>query len=293
MRFFLKGVAALSFVATALFSASAAEQSALAEAIKGLQAKVDFYPKPWPLKNLVKPGVLSVALGGGTPPEDFVDPSTGELTGALHDLYIKVGEDLGVQVEFTKIAWASMLPGLKANRFDMACTGAAWTGERLGTRDFHMTDPVGVNGTLALTTKDTGITTWEQTQGKRLGGVTGEIFLQDALKHLKGIGEVTEFPGSNENLLALVNGQVDFIVQNMTVLNHMITNAPSKDNLVVIGPPLTVYPTALCVNPRETDLLKAVNLLLANYRSDGTLKELLLKYNGVPEVVDILRSIGY
>lgn len=273
--------------------ASAQESQSIAGAIKGLEATVDFYPKPWPLDDLVKPGVLSVALTGESPPMDFVDPKTGELAGVANDLYKKIAQDLGLEIEITKIAWAATLPGLSANRFDVACAGAAWTTERLGSADFHMTSPVGVNGTLALTTKETGITNWEQTQGKRLGGVRGEVFLQDARTRLKGLAGVTEFPGSAESLLALSNGQVDFIVQNMTVVNHMLMNAPSKDDLVVIGPPLSVYPTALCVNPRGADLLEAINLLLANYRSDGTLKAMYAKYGGVPEVVDVLKSLGY
>lgn len=293
MRVISIAVAALSIAAMSHSIALAEENSSLANAIKGLEATVDFYPKPWPLVNLISPGVLSVALTGESPPMDFIDTSTGELTGAVHDLYQKIGEDLGLEVQFTKLAFAGTLPGLKANSFDIACAGAAWTAERLGSQDFHMTSPIGVNGTLGVTTKSTGITSWNDTAGKRLGGVTGEVFLRDAREKLQGLAEVTEFPGSAESLLALSNGQVDFIVQNMTVINHMLKNAPNKDDLVLIGPPLSIYPTALCVNPRETDLLKAVNLLLANYRSDGTLKQLYEKYGGVPEVVDVLKSIGY
>lgn len=269
------------------------ENSAISAAVAKVKATVDFYPKPWPLKNLVKPGVLTVALTGESPPGDFIDPKTGAHAGHVYDLYVQLAADLGLTPEFTKIAWAGTLPGLKANRFDMGCAGASWTAARLSSEDFHLTDPITVNGTIALASKASGITTWEQTKGKQLGGVKGELYLEDARKKLQGLGGVTEFPGAPEAFLALENGQVDFVVSNISVTNNALKNSPSKDNLVVIGPPLGVYPQSLCVNPRETDLLKAVNVLLGNYRADGTIRKLYVKHGAMPELLDILKEIGY
>lgn len=280
--------------ACALTQAQAQDASAtLSKAIAGVQATVDFYPKPWPLKNLVKSGVLTVALTGESPPGDFVDPKTGELTGHIHDLYEQIAKDLGLKAEFTKISWAASLPGLKANRFDMACAGASWTTERLASEDFHLTDPMTLSGTMGLTSKRSAVSNWTDMKGKRLGGVKGELYLQDARKKLADLAGVTEFPGAPEALLALQNGQIDLMASNISVIAYMVKTAPNKDDLVVVGPPLSVYPQSLCVNPRETDLLKAVNLLLGNYRADGTIKRLFEKHGALPELLDLLKGIGY
>lgn len=289
---------AVALAAGALFSAPVSAQTAdaskaIAGAIAGVSATVDFYPKPWPLKNLVKPGTLTVALTGQSPPADYVDPKTGKLTGYVNDLYRQIAKDLGVEVEFVQIAWAGSLPGLKANRFDMACSGASWTTERLGSEDFHLTSPMTISGTIGLTLRKTGIKSWEDMKGKRLGGVKGELYLQDARKKLTTVAGVTEFAGAPESLLALQNGQIDMLVQNISVVGFMIRNAPNNEDFVVVGPPLSVYPQSLCVNPRQTDLLKAVNVLLGNYRADGTLKRLSEKHGALPELVDLLKSIGY
>jgi ABC-type amino acid transport substrate-binding protein len=56
---------------------------------------------------------------------------------------------------------------------------------------------------------------------------------------------------------------------------------------------MVIYPGGLCINPREADLAKAVNLLLANYRADGTLRAIFVKYGVPPEVIDQLKAIGY
>ena len=61
------------------------------------------YPNPWPLKNLVADGVLTVGTTGASPPRTFVDPASGELTGSYVELFSKLGEDLGLQVEFVQI----------------------------------------------------------------------------------------------------------------------------------------------------------------------------------------------
>lgn len=287
------GLAVALCTAWSLPAVAQPASDAVDTAMGEIKAVVDFFPKPWPIKNLVKPGTLTVTVTGEAPPGDFVDPKTGELTGFIHDLYLKIGADLGLPVEFVKLPFVSSLPGLKANRFDMACASAAWTTARLGSDDFIMSSPIAVSGLLALTTKSSGINGWDGVAGKRLGGVQGEIYLQDAKRLLPGLGPVTEFSGAPDMVLALQNNQVDIVVTNSTIMRFIMQAAPNKADLVVIGPAKSIYPGGLCINPREADLAKAVNVLLANYRSDGTLKSIYAKYGVPTSVVDQLKSIGY
>ncbi len=266
---------------------------ATATAMGEINAVVDFYPKPWPLKNLVKAGALTVTVTGEAPPGDFVDPKTGELTGFIHDLYLKIGADLGLPVDFVRLPFVSSLPGLKANRFDMACASAAWTTERLGSNDFVMSSPISVSGLLGMTLKGSGITSWDSVKGKRMGGVQGEIYLQDARRKVSDAGPTTEFPGAPEMMLALQNKQVDFVVTNSTIVRYVMQTAPNAGDIVIIGPAKAIYPGGLCVNSREVDLVKAVNVLLANYRADGTLKAIYQKYGVPTNIVDQLKAIGY
>ncbi len=284
----------LAVALCATWSAAALAQPDAVDAAMGqINVVVDFYPKPWPMHNLVKSGTLTVTVTGEAPPGDFVDPKTGELSGFVHDLYLKIGVDLGLPVEFVKLPFVSSLPGLKANRFDMACASAAWTTARLASDDFIMSSPIAVSGLLALTTKSSGITGWGGLDGKRLGGVQGEIYLQDAKRLLPKLGSVTEFPGAPDMVLALQNGQVDAVVTNSTIVRFILQTVPDKSDLVVIGPAKAVYPGGLCINPREPDLVKAVNVLLGNYRADGTLKAIYAKYGVPTSIVDQLKSIGY
>ena len=249
------------------------------------------YPKPWPLKNLIKPGVLTVGTTGASPPRTFVDPATGKLTGSYVDLFGKLAEDLGLTVEFVQLEWAGILPGLAAGRFDMACDGASWNPERLGSDQFLMTAPTGLNATVGLTLKSSGVASFDQ-GGFSLGGVRGEIYFEGAKAKLAG-AESVEFPGLQESLLGLQNGQAQVVVMNLSNALNVLETAPNKDDLAMIGPALQVFPQSLCVNPKEPDLLVAVNTLLGNYRADGTLSKLIGKYTGSTAEVDLLGRIGY
>ena len=250
------------------------------------------YPKPWPLNNLVTAGKLTVGTTGQAPPRTFIDPATGKLTGSYVELFEKIAEDLGLEIEFVKLDWPGILPGLTANRFDLACDGASWSAERLGSSDFLMTSPTAVNATVAIANKDSGATSWEAMAEKKVGGVRGEIYFETAKKRLKGI-EPVEFPGMSESLLGLQNGQVAAVALNLSNALDVLTNSPMKDELVLVGPPLQVFAQGLCVNPREGDLLVAVNVLLGNYRADRTLTTLIDKYSSSTAEVELLNSIGY
>jgi ABC-type amino acid transport substrate-binding protein len=236
------------------------------EELLGQSLAFEDYPKPWPLENLVTAGKLTVGTTGTAPPRTFVDPA--------------------------KLDWPGILPGLAANRFDMACDGASWSAQRIASQDFLMTSPTAVNATVGLARKDAEVTSWEDAAGRRLGGVRGEIYFEDAKAALTS-AEAVEFPGMTESMLGLQNRQVDLIALNLSNALEILTSSPMRDQLVMVGPPLRVFPQGLCVNANAPDLLEAVNLLLGNYRADGTLLEIVGAFSSSTAEVEMLRAIGY
>ena len=275
-----------------LAGSARADDNAAFGAVLGAPKPVTDYPKPWPLKHLVATGTLTIGTTGSAPPRTFVDPASGKLTGSYVDLFQKIGDDLGLKVNFVQIEWAGILPGLAANRFDMACDGASWTKERLGSDQFLMTAPTSLNASVALTRKETGIKTIADGKGKAVGGVNGENYYEDLKKALPDSPN-TGFPGEQEALIALGNGQVDLVGMNLMNAMDILAHAPNKDDLALVGPAMRVFPQGLCVNTREPDLLSAANMLLGNYRADGTLKALVGKYASSTADVDFLNHIGY
>jgi ABC-type amino acid transport substrate-binding protein len=157
-----------------------------------------------------------------------------------------------------------------------------------------LSNPIQVTAVVALTLKNSGITAWTDTVGKRMGGVRGEIYLEDGVYYLKEVASTTEFPGPQEGLLALSNSQVDFLMMNLVQAGYYMENSPQADSLALISdPPLALYPESLCVNAQEPDLLTAINILLGNYRSDGSYAKVVMEFMGNTEMLDGLPLMGY
>jgi polar amino acid transport system substrate-binding protein len=77
------------------------------------------------LDRILEAGRLRIAVSfsappeEGEPPEFYIDPASGEPSGVVCELGRRMGEDLGVRVEFVDIPWAEHLSGLLRDRVDL------------------------------------------------------------------------------------------------------------------------------------------------------------------------------
>lgn len=273
-------------IAAALASGTAQAQTAPAG---GPRIAVE-YPQPWPLRHLVASGKLTVATTGKSAGVTFVDDS-GKLAGARIDLWTKLADDLGLKPDFVVLDWPGVLPGLSANRFDIACEGASWTKTRLGSPDFYLTRPLEVAINVGVVAKSSGIKNWADVSGKRLGGVKGEQELKDLLTKAGAQAAALELPGVPEARLALLNGQFDVYGTGMTVALSMV-NGEDGDKFAILPEPTSVDASGFCVNKNEGDLAQAVNVLLAKYAAEGTMADINKKWN-LPDSTANLAKIGY
>ena len=271
----------------ALHAVPAAAESIDVSALKvSLEA-----PKPWPMKNLISPGKLIIATTAKTQKETFIG-ADGKLQGARIDLWTKMAEDLGLKPEFVMLDWAGVIPGLAANRFDLGCEGASWTNERLTSSDFFMTRPIKVQVNVALVRKDSGIKTFADMAGKKLGGVKGENELKTLTTKLNTTEDkALALPGVTESRLALMNKQIDVYGTGLHAA-VAVMEGPEGDKFAIVSEPTSVGVGGFCVNRREPDLLNAVNFLIAQYRADGTIKALNDKW-GLPDTSELLGKLGY
>ena len=276
-----------SLAALLAFAGGAQAQSAATAT--GPEVSIDL-PKPWPLRHLVAAGTLTIATTGKSAGLTFVDES-GKLAGARIDLWAKLADDLGVKPDFVVIDWPGVLPGLAANRFDIACEGASWTKARLGSPDFYMTRPLEVAINVGVVLKSSGIASWSDAAGKRLGGVKGEQELKDLLAKAGAKTASLELPGVPEARLALLNGQYDVYGTGMQVAQTLL-KGEDGDKFTILGEPTAVDASGFCVNKNEGDLAQAVNVLLAKYSVDGTMARINKKWD-MPDTTANLAKLGY
>lgn len=80
-------------------------------------------------EHLVAPGKLMMSINPTLPPQQFIDEK-GELQGLNVEIGRAIAEKLCLTPEFVRMDMPSMIPGLKAQRFDAIDTGLFWTEER-------------------------------------------------------------------------------------------------------------------------------------------------------------------
>ncbi|MFT4194592.1 transporter substrate-binding domain-containing protein, partial [Ottowia sp.] len=81
-------------------------------------------------------GALRVGSQQTFPPVEFREPGKTEVTGASRDLLTEMAQRLGLKIEYVQAEYAALIPGLEADRFDMASGGISDTEEREQKLDF-------------------------------------------------------------------------------------------------------------------------------------------------------------
>ena len=242
------------------------------------------------MRHLVTRDTLTVGITAKDPPLSF-SHADGTLDGSRIVLFRKIGEDLGLPVKFVRLDWPAILPGLFANRYDLACEGVEWTADRLAAGGFLLSRPVAMTHLVILVRGKDGIVDWHGLSGRKLGGVRGESEFAHARRALADAVPIA-LPGRGEGLMALLNGQVDGFVVDLATARSLQAQAADKTAFRILDPHLSPGPQGVCVNANEPDLLQAVDILLTRYRVDGTLARINVQF-GHADDIDDLSTIGY
>jgi polar amino acid transport system substrate-binding protein len=199
------------------------------------------------------------------------------------DLFEKIAKDLGVTVKWVDLPWASVLPALEARKFDMVVAGTTASKARL--ERYLMTLPIG-NATVALVKRaeDKDISKPQDIAGKVVGGTKGSMQLQTLVDFSKtlpgGVEDIKVYIGSTNLYADVAAGRIAAASGSLPNLQYLVKNQPT---LQVVMPPFGP-PAYLAWVLRKTDenktLLDAVNAELRKFNSDGTIRELQIKWFG-------------
>ncbi len=229
--------------------------------------------------SLLKRDTIVVGTTGSAPPFSMIDTS-GKLAGFDIAVMEKVAADLGVKVEFVQLDWAGLLPGLVANRFDVVSSGVTRTAARLSSKDLIMLSPYIINGvTVTKLAANDAIKGWDDVCGKSVGVIRGSSELDSIKASLPAdcLGKVVEYPGWTELSLDLKNKRIDWIGMDYLGPAYL---AKSDKAITVLHDFRSPKTQSVAVSPSDGELAKAIDPLLAKYRADGSLNELVKQYFG-------------
>ena len=166
-----------------------------------------------------------------------------------------------------------------SNRADVVFGGTSDTLERAKTVGF--TIPYAIYYAQAVVGKDSGIKTFEDMQGKRVGAAVGTVPEIEFLKYAKEWGTENLYQGfqsENEVFLAVAQGKVDAGITTNTAVKPIA----DKYESVIAGPrmPWTTDYTSVVGPRKDFGWLNYLNLFVTQQVRSGRYQELWDKYVG-------------
>jgi putative glutamine transport system substrate-binding protein len=149
----------------------ATEAAASAETTEAAAGEIDLASYGDDVQSIIDAGVLKVGVKSDVIGFGFLDALTNEYTGMEIDLANKLGEVLGVPVEFTTVTAATRTELLDSGAIDCVLATFTITDERKESWDF--TTPYYTDHVTVLVKDSSGITDLAGLEGKTVGVSSG------------------------------------------------------------------------------------------------------------------------
>lgn len=227
-----------------------------------------------PLPRASAEEALRIAIEGDYPPFSVAD-ANGQLSGFDVDMANALCASMKRRCELVKSAWADIIPGLLARRYDAIVASMSITEERgrqvaftnryyrtpmhlVGRKGEKMGEPArDLAGRAVVAERDT----------------TAHYFLRDSVGAKAKMMLVAT---QAEAYAALLGGKADFVLADSLVMWRFVKDNPQYE---FIGQPIYVDDgIGIALRKGEGDLLKAFNQAIARIRLDGTYKKINDKY---------------
>lgn len=228
--------------------------------------------------SIVKRGTLRVGVKQDVPNFGYRDPESNEYTGLEIEIARKIADELGVDIELTPVTAQTRGALLDNGQLDMVIATFTITEER--KKLYNFTTPYYTDANGFLVKKSSGISSWEDLDGKTIGVTQGSI-QQGLLTDLaidKGISlNFTELGSNPEVVVSLAAQRVDAFSIDKSILSGFI----GKSNEIL---DLSYNPSqyGIVTKKSNTDLHAYLDALVMEWETDGTLQTIYDAYNLKP-----------
>ena len=222
--------------------------------------------------STVEPGKLIMSTNAAFPPYEMTTDS-GEFEGIDIETAQAIADKLGLELQIDDMDFDAALLAVQQGKADMVMAGVTVTDERQNVMDFTDSYATGIQSIIVK--EDSDIASVDDLAGKKIGtqrGTTGYLYCSDDF----GDENVVAYDNGLTAVQMLNNGQVDCVV---------IDNAPAKE-FIAANPGLKLLDTAyveesyaIGVGKGNTELKDAINTALEELKADGTLQDIVDKYN--------------
>lgn len=229
--------------------------------------------------QLVTDGTLTIGTSAEYEPFEYMED--GEYKGFDLELAQAIADDLGLELKIENVDFDTIVPGVASGtKYDMGIAAITATPERekeVGFTDSYYMDDQAIV-TMADNTEITGDNYADalNAEGVKIAvqsGSTAESFAKENFPN----AELVPFKNATDCFAAVQSSQADALVTNRSVAAQLV--ATSFSNEQVIKQISTGEEYAIAVNKDNIALLDALNDSIAKLTEDGTVDELMTKYN--------------
>lgn len=229
--------------------------------------------------DIIARGKLVVAIDTTTPPYAFLDDNL-QPTGFDIEVANKMGEALGVPVEFVTVTSPGRIPSLMTKQVDAVISIFSITPARAIQIDFSI--PYAGQSAVVIAPKSTAISGPEDLVGLKVGLTrgTGEDGLLTAAAEANPGIEILRFDDYASLLQAMVSGQIDAMGGGDygEIYLQKSENGDDFEQKYI----LKTFYFGIGVAKDADDLRQWINTWLFTMKSDNVLDELSMKYRNQP-----------
>lgn len=226
---------------------------------------------------------LVVGLDDSFPPMGFRNENN-EIVGFDIDLAKAVAKELGMEVKFQPISWASKEQELNSGNIDCIWNGFAYNEERAAT--MTLTDPYIKGENYFILKNGTKVTSQEELEGKKIGVQTGSIQAQDLEK--SEFGKNVEIIQYGDNLTAFMDLEtegIDALFCSNIIGNYLITSK-GKNYETVPSENITISNgSVIAFKQGNTELKGKIQNTLIKLNEEGKLNAISEKWFGKDMII--------
>ncbi|MEM7772967.1 MAG: ABC transporter substrate-binding protein [Cyanobacteria bacterium P01_E01_bin.6] len=217
--------------------------------------------------------VLQIATTPDYCPYEFVETINGisEIAGFDIDLAKAIGAEVGSPVQFDSMPFNQLLLALRSQEADLAIAALTPTDERKKIVNFsvvyHETESV------IVTPADSKLETLADIAGQRIGVRPGTIHAQ--LAETVTNSDIVLFDDTNGLIKALNAGEIGAAILDRAIADRYIRHRWKLNRLVVENDDSAGVAIAF---PKRSPLLRSVNQILRQMKTDGTIDDLAVKW---------------
>ena len=214
-----------------------------------------------------------ITMSTNAPFEPFEYLENNEVKGIDVDISQKIADKLSVKLNVKNVSIDSLTFELKNDFCDFVCAGFSKTSEREKNVDFS--EPYFNASQMIVTKKDSSIKSAEDLENKKVGvqiGTTGDTYCSENEK----ISKVVRFNKHVDAIQDLIAGQIDAVVLDDFTADKLVDL--NKEKIHKIEKPLTAECYCIAVKKGNTELLKVINEVINEIKSNGELDKIVAEH---------------